>query len=253
MLLLYLCPGTNTSSSLALPSELPALPSELRAQLLSAQLVWVCRGGAVPPLQPLYDGPYAVIRRGGRSFTLQVGPREEIVAVSRLKACTTADAVPGSPRPTAGQTPRRICRGPRRGRAPKRLRRGQAGNVRKPLGLYTFSNGAAAKRSRNCFPTQRGGFCTPGTGGAINVSTAAESAAPADTAAKSAAVSATPADTASEDGPLTSSLPSRGQSSGGALWRPVSCCCIAVQQRHDICYVQCTVPAIKAVLCIEIN
>jgi hypothetical protein len=36
-------------------------------------------------------------------------------------------------------------------------------------------------------------------------------------------------------------------------WRPVSCCCTAVQQRHDICYVQCTVPAIKAVLCIEIN
>jgi hypothetical protein len=91
----------------------------------------------------------------------------------------------------------------------------------------------------------------PGTGGAINGSTAAESAARADTAAKSAAVSATPADTASEDGPLTSS--SRGQSSGGALWRPVSCCCIDVQQRHRTCYVQCTVPAIKAVLCIEIN
>jgi hypothetical protein len=56
----------------------------------------------------------------------------------------------------------------------------------------------------------------PGTGGAINVSTAAESAAPAE----SATVSATPADTTSEDGPLTS-LPSRGQSSGGALWRSV--------------------------------
>jgi hypothetical protein len=51
----------------------------------------------VPPLQPLYDGPYAVIRRGGRSFTLQIGSREEIVAVSRLKACTTVDAAPGSP------------------------------------------------------------------------------------------------------------------------------------------------------------
>jgi hypothetical protein len=54
----------------------------------------------------------------------------------------------------------------------------------------------------------------PGTGGAINATTAAESAAPVDAAAESAApadtaaVSATPADTASEDGPLTSSLPS---------------------------------------------
>jgi hypothetical protein len=26
-----------------------------------------------------------------------------------------------------------------------------------------------------------------------------------------------------------------------------------VQQRHHTCYVQCTVPAIKAALCIEIN
>jgi transposase InsO family protein len=49
------------------------LPSELPAELLSARLVWVRRGGAVPPLQPLYDGPYTVIRRGGRSFTLRVG------------------------------------------------------------------------------------------------------------------------------------------------------------------------------------
>ncbi len=72
----------------------------------------------------------------------------------------------------------------------------------------------------------------PGTGGAINVSTAAESAAPTDTDA----VSATPADTASEDGPLTSSLPSRGQSSGGALWRPVLlasvCTCVHAVNTH---------------------
>jgi hypothetical protein len=67
----------------------------------------------------------------------------------------------------------------------------------------------------------------PVTGGTIDVSTAAESAAPVDTAAVSAtpagtaAVSATPADTASEDGPLTSSTSSQGQSSGGALWRTV--------------------------------
>ncbi len=33
------------------------LPSELLAELLSAPLVWVRRGGLVPTLQPLYDGP----------------------------------------------------------------------------------------------------------------------------------------------------------------------------------------------------
>jgi hypothetical protein len=74
------------------------LPSELPAELLSTPLVWVRRGGLVPPLQLLYDGPYAVLRRGPRSFTIRVGSRDEVVAVSRLKACTAADATPGSPR-----------------------------------------------------------------------------------------------------------------------------------------------------------
>jgi hypothetical protein len=40
------------------------LPREPPPELLSAPLVWVRRGGLVPPLQPLYDGPYAVLRRG---------------------------------------------------------------------------------------------------------------------------------------------------------------------------------------------
>jgi hypothetical protein len=49
------------------------LPSELPAELLSSPLVWVCRGGIIPPLQPFYDGPNAVLRRRSRSFTIQVG------------------------------------------------------------------------------------------------------------------------------------------------------------------------------------
>jgi hypothetical protein len=54
--------------------------------------------GTVPPLRPLYDGPYVILRRGTCAFTLQVGQGEEIIAVSRLKACTDVDATPGSPR-----------------------------------------------------------------------------------------------------------------------------------------------------------
>ncbi len=58
--------------------------------------------------------------------------------------------------------------------------------------LFTFFfSGAATRWSLNRFPTQRGGFCMPGTGGAI-----------------------TPTGTATEVGSLTSSPPSRGQSSG---------------------------------------
>jgi hypothetical protein len=39
------------------------LPSELPAELLSALLVWVSRGGIIPHLQLFYDSPYAVLRR----------------------------------------------------------------------------------------------------------------------------------------------------------------------------------------------
>jgi hypothetical protein len=87
----------------------PSLPrhnssTDLPSELLSAPLVWVCRGGLVPPLQPLYDGPYAVLRRSPCSFTIRVGSRDEVVTVSHLKACTAADATPGTP-PRRGRPP----------------------------------------------------------------------------------------------------------------------------------------------------
>jgi hypothetical protein len=60
------------------------LPSELPAELLSAPLDWVRQGGLIPPLQPLYDSSYAVLRQGCRSFTIRVGSRDKVVAVNRL-------------------------------------------------------------------------------------------------------------------------------------------------------------------------
>ncbi len=95
----------NVSKTLHVPAvSLPRhnssaqLPNELPGELLSAPLVWVHRGGVIPPLQPLYDGHYAVLHRGPCSFTILVESRDEVIAVSRLKACTAADATPGSPR-----------------------------------------------------------------------------------------------------------------------------------------------------------
>jgi hypothetical protein len=66
--------------------------------LLFLCLIWVRRGGFIPPLQPLYDGPYAVLCHGPRSFTIRAWSWDEVIAVSRLKACTAADAEPGSRR-----------------------------------------------------------------------------------------------------------------------------------------------------------
>jgi hypothetical protein len=60
----------NPASSLPRHNSSVQLPSELPAELLSTPLVWVRHGGVIPPLQPLYDGPYAVLRHRPRSFTI---------------------------------------------------------------------------------------------------------------------------------------------------------------------------------------
>ncbi len=93
------------------------------------------------------------------------------------------------------------------GLAPKQSCHNQAGLVFRPAGFFAFSFiGATTRWSLNHFPTRRGGFCTPGTGGAFTASTNT--------------VPVLSAGTAQEVGPLTSS-PSWGQSSGGALWKAV--------------------------------
>ncbi len=51
MFLLLLCLGTILA---------PTCPVSCQPSCSPPPLVWVCRGGPVPPLQPLYDGPYAV-------------------------------------------------------------------------------------------------------------------------------------------------------------------------------------------------
>ncbi len=59
--------------------------------------------GHVPPLTPLYDGPYAVIQRSLRSFKLQMGGKEDKLSNSRLKPCSSST-------PTAALQTRRCPR-----------------------------------------------------------------------------------------------------------------------------------------------
>jgi hypothetical protein len=86
MILFTLCPGIT-----AVPA--PVFPARYRPG--SSPPAW-SGSAAVVPLQLLYNSPFAVLHCCGRSFTLQVGSREEIVAVNRLNACTIADTAPGS-------------------------------------------------------------------------------------------------------------------------------------------------------------
>ncbi len=55
------------------------------AALLQASHVYVRGGGTLPPLAPLYVGPYEVLERTDKYFRLAVGGREETVSIDRLK------------------------------------------------------------------------------------------------------------------------------------------------------------------------
>jgi transposase InsO family protein len=59
--------------------------TQLPAALGSAELVYIRRGEAAPPLLPQYVGPYKVLSRGVKTFRLLIGDREESVSVDRLK------------------------------------------------------------------------------------------------------------------------------------------------------------------------
>jgi hypothetical protein len=74
--------------------------------LQRAEFVYVRKGGTVPPLSPLYQGPYKVLGRREKFFKLEVGGQPEVVSVDRLK-------------PHLGTAPVSAASPPQRGR-PKR-------------------------------------------------------------------------------------------------------------------------------------
>jgi len=55
------------------------------SQLDCADWVFVKIGGARPPMDARFEGPYRVLRRGPKTFQLQRGGQEEVVSRDRLK------------------------------------------------------------------------------------------------------------------------------------------------------------------------
>ena len=85
----------------AAAASMANLPDALRA----ASYVYIRRGQVAPPLTPLYQGPYPVIEKGSKCFKIDLGGREEVVSVDRLK-------------PHRGVAQVEAARAPRRGRPP---------------------------------------------------------------------------------------------------------------------------------------
>ncbi len=98
------------SASPQLPTRQPTyaeMAARPPAALMAAKFVYVRRGGVVPPLEPLYLGPYQVLDNGPKVFCLAIGGRAESVSVDRLKPhLGTADVLPQLP-PLRGPPPSR--------------------------------------------------------------------------------------------------------------------------------------------------
>jgi transposase InsO family protein len=84
----------------------PPRPPELPADLQQAEMVFVRNDAKLPPLSPLYSGPYRVLERSLRFFKLQIGDKIDTVSTLRLKAAyLPASALPAQP-PRRGRPPR---------------------------------------------------------------------------------------------------------------------------------------------------
>ena len=88
-------------------ASVAATPLQVPQHLQQAQFVYVRRGGCVPPLVPVYSGPYRVQHAGPKFFAIQLGDKVEKVSVDRLKPHTgPLPVVPAVP-PKRGR-PRRL-------------------------------------------------------------------------------------------------------------------------------------------------
>ncbi len=126
-------------------------PPKLADDLTHAPTMFVRREVHVPPLQPLYDGPYAVLRRSLHHFTLCIGLSQggqgvHSPAQALHRPHCTACAAQGQGPPA--------CRRPLPGFSPTRRRGGPQG---------TFPPTAANRTAPGTvFPwPAAGGFCTP--------------------------------------------------------------------------------------------
>jgi hypothetical protein len=69
--------------------------------------MYVRVGGQQKPLAAHYAGPYLVVSKGAKTFTIQVGQRQEIMSVDRLKPHTGLGPVSPAEAASSGRPPRK--------------------------------------------------------------------------------------------------------------------------------------------------
>lgn len=128
------------------PTPRPSPPTPVQhipPQLLNAEFAFIRRDGHVPPLSPLYHGPYRVISTGAKFFTLQIGAKVDNISVDRLKPVLSSSPVTPSSPPRRGRPPNRVS-APSTLPAPVRRPRGRPRKT--PLTSARYSTTASPSR-----------------------------------------------------------------------------------------------------------
>ena len=103
-------------------------PVWIDPKLQECSHVFIRRQGLRRPLEPLYDGPFKILKRANTYYTVQLGDSQDTVSITRLK-------------PVLTDSPIQEARPKKRGRPPKEKR---TTSPAKP----TFSSSKGRKRGR---------------------------------------------------------------------------------------------------------
>ena len=100
---------TRLKSTMSKLKPLPVRPQPQHKSHVSNTLshcthVFVRHDGVRKPLQPVYDGPFKVLKRSDKHFTLQYPNRTDVVSIDRLKTAHIDTSSPANP-PNTESTP----------------------------------------------------------------------------------------------------------------------------------------------------
>ena len=97
--------------------------SHVNESLSTATHVFIRRDAVRKPLQPPYDGPYSVLKRTDKHFTVDINGRKDTVSVDRLKPAHLDNDIPHpiSPTDSTAVAPCRTTRSGRRVHFPRHL------------------------------------------------------------------------------------------------------------------------------------